>query len=112
MVYNPLPAVVLGGPPHRGKSVLAYSLTRALRTHAVRHYLLRAYPPDGEGDWFHEGEQDVVRHLRIKGARSEGWLPLLRRDIARRHLPLIVDMGGLPTPEQEAILETVPTGSC
>ncbi len=105
MVYNPLPAVVLGGPPHRGKSVLAYSLTRALRERAVPHYLLRAYPPDGEGDWFHEGEQEVVRHLRIKGARSERWLPLLRRDVARRHLPLIVDMGGLPTPEQESVLD-------
>ncbi len=105
MVYNPLPAVVLGGSPHRGKSVLAYSLTRALRARAVPHYLLRAYPPDGEGDWFHEGEQDIVRHLRVKGARSERWLPLLRRDVARRHLPLIVDMGGLPTPEQESVLD-------
>lgn len=104
-VYNPLPAVAIGGPPHSGKSVLAYSLTRALRTRSVPHYLLRAYPPDGEGDWFLEGEPDVVRHLRIKGAASDRWLPLLRQDIARRHLPLIVDMGGLPTPEQESILD-------
>ncbi len=104
-VYNPLPAVAIGGPPHSGKSVLAYSLTRALRAQTVPHYLLRAYPPDCEGDWFHEGEPDLVRHLRIKGAASERWLPLLRRDIARRHLPLLVDLGGLPTPEQESILD-------
>ncbi|MGC9083844.1 MAG: CRISPR-associated protein Csx3 [Anaerolineae bacterium] len=103
--YNPLPAVVIGGPPHSGKSVLAYSLTRALRVRDVPHYLLRAYPPDGEGDWFHEGEPDLVRHLRIKGAVGERWLSLLRQDIARRHLPLIVDMGGLPTPKQESILD-------
>jgi CRISPR-associated protein Csx3 len=103
--YNPLPAVAIGGPPHSGKSVLAYSLTRALRARGVLHYLLRAYPPDGEGDWFHEGEQDLVRHLRVKGAVSDRWLDPLRRDIARRHLPLIVDMGGLPTREQESILD-------
>ncbi|MBC7228482.1 MAG: hypothetical protein H5T61_14825 [Thermoflexales bacterium] len=103
--YNPLPAVAIGGPPHSGKSVLAYSLTRALRERAVPHYLLRAYPPDGEGDWFLEGEPDLVRHLRIKGAAGDRWLPLLRRDVARRHLPLIVDMGGLPTPEQESVLD-------
>ncbi len=103
--YNPLPAVAIGGPPHSGKSVLAYSLTRALRARSVPHYLLRAYPPDGEGDWFHEGEQDLVRHLRVKGAVSDRWLGLLRQDIARRHLPLIVDMGGLPTREQESILD-------
>ncbi len=103
--YNPLPAVAIGGPPHSGKSVLAYSLTRALRTLNVPHYLLRAYPPDGEGDWFMEGEPDIVRHLRVKGAASERWLPLIRQDIARRHLPLIMDMGGLPTPEQESILD-------
>lgn len=104
-LYNPLPAVVIGGPPHSGKSVLAYSLTRALRARGVPHYLLRAYPPDGEGDWFHEGEQDLVRHLRVKGAVSDRWLGPLRRDIARRHLPLIVDLGGLPTQEQESILD-------
>lgn len=105
ILFNPLPAVIIGGPPHSGKSVLAYSLTRALRERGVPHYLLRAYPPDYEGDWFHEGERDWVRHLRLKGARSETWLPLLRRDVAQRHLPLILDMGGLPTPEQEAVLD-------
>jgi CRISPR-associated protein Csx3 len=103
--FNFLPAVVIGGPPHSGKSVLAYSLTKKLRAERVPHYLLRAYPPDYEGDWFLEGEPDTVRHLRIKGARSEDWLPLLKQDVARRHLPLVVDMGGLPTPEQETILD-------
>jgi len=104
-IFNPLPAVVIGGPPHSGKSVLAYSLTHALRRRDVPHYLLRAYPPDYEGDWFHQGEREWVRRLRLKGARSDAWLPPLRRDIARRHMPLIVDMGGLPTPEQEAALD-------
>lgn len=103
--FNPLPAVVIGGPPHSGKSVLTYSLTRALRAMGVEHYVLRAYPPDGEGDWFLGGEPEQVRHLRVKGARSAAWLPLLKRDIARRHLPLVVDMGGLPTADQETLLD-------
>lgn len=102
--YNPLPAVAIGGPPHSGKSVLAYSLTRALRARNVPHYLLRACPQDGEGDWFHEGEPDFVRRIRVKGALSDRWLPLLQRDIARRHLPLIVDLGGFPSREQTPIL--------
>ncbi len=103
--FNPLPAVVIGGPPYSGKSVLTYSLTQALRARGVEHYVLRAYPPDYEGDWFLACDQKWVRHLRLKGARSQEWVPLVQRDIARRHLPLIVDMGGLPTPEQEAILD-------
>jgi CRISPR-associated protein Csx3 len=103
--FSVLPAVVVGGPPHSGKSVLAYSLTQRLRAKNVPHYLLRAYPPDYEGDWFLGVEPDTVRHLRLKGSRSEDWLPLLKRDVSRRHLPLIVDMGGLPTPEQETILD-------
>ncbi|OQA95044.1 MAG: hypothetical protein BWY25_02587 [Chloroflexi bacterium ADurb.Bin222] len=99
-----LPAVALGGPPHSGKSVLAYSLTQALREREAPHYLLRAYPPDYEGDWFLAGEPETVQHLRLKGARSEEWLPLLQRDIAGRQLPLLVDLGGLPTPTQEGVL--------
>lgn len=109
-VYNPLPAVAIGGPPHSGKSVLAYSLTHALRARGVPHYLLRACPQDGEGDWFHEGEPGLVRHLRTKSPLSECWLPRLRGDIARRHLPLIVDLGGRLTPEQDAILDVCTHG--
>lgn len=99
-----LPAVALGGPPHSGKSVLAYSLTRALRERETPHYVLRAYPPDYEGDWFLAGEPETVQQVRFKGARSEDWLALVQRDIAARQLPLLVDMGGLPTPTQEGLL--------
>src|SRR5512136_651193 len=62
-----LPAVLVGGPPHSGKSVLAYALSRALRERGVAHYLLRACP-DGEGDWSQEAEQSLVRQIRIKGS--------------------------------------------
>lgn len=104
MTFSTLPAVIIGGPPHSGKSVLAYSLTQTLRRRGVSHYVIRAYPPDGEGDWFMGGDPATVRRYRLKGARSEAWLSPLLHDIAERHLPLIVDMGGMPTPEQRAVL--------
>lgn len=108
--FNPLPAVVLGGPPHSGKSVLTFSLTQALRERNVPHYVIRAYPPDYEGDWFLSEPQEQVRPYRVKGARSTAWLAPLQRDIARRHLPLLVDLGGLPTADQEDLLDVCTHG--
>ena len=98
------PAILIGGPPHSGKSVLAYHLTRRLRQLRVDHYVLRAYP-DGEGDWSYEADQNLVRAIRIKGIGDDRWVARIRRDIARRHLPLIVDVGGKPTPSQETIFD-------
>jgi len=85
--------------------VLAYSLTQGLRLRDVPHYVIRAYPPDGEGDWFLAGDVEAVRHVRVKGGPGDAWLAPLVADIANRHLPLIVDLGGLPTPAQEALLD-------
>ncbi len=98
------PAVLIGGPPHSGKSVLAYSLSQALRRRGLQHYVIRAYP-DGEGDWANEADQDVVRLIRRKGQGTAQWVDRICRDIAQRHLPLIVDMGGNPTLDQERIFD-------
>ena len=98
------PAVLIGGPPHSGKSVLAYSLTQALRLRGVAHYVLRAYS-DGEGDWSNEAPPELVRFIRVKGRGTPAWIDPICRDIARRHLPLIVDVGGLPTPDQERVFD-------
>lgn len=100
------PAVLIGGPPNSGKSVLIYSLSQALRVRGVAHYALRA-APDGEGDWFHEADSELVRLLRVKGPFDARWVERILGDIHRRHLPLLVDAGGLPTPEQERILGAV-----
>jgi CRISPR-associated protein Csx3 len=97
-----LPAVVIGGPPHSGKSVLAYSLTTALRRRNVPHYVLRAYP-DGEGDWANQADPALVRAIRVKGVGTPEWVRRITRDIAARPLPLLVDPGGKPTLWQEAI---------
>ena len=101
---NPFSAVMIGGPPHSGKSVLTYGLTRALRTQGVDHYVLRACP-DGEGDWSQETRQEKVRLLRVKGRFTPEFVQAMSRDIERRHLPLLVDVGGKPTPEQEVLFE-------
>ncbi|WP_322489267.1 CRISPR-associated protein Csx3 [Chloroflexus sp.] len=100
---NPFPAVMIGGPPHSGKSVLVYALSQALRQAQAAHYVLRACP-DGEGDWSQETPAEQVRLLRQKGPFSSAFVERVRRDIERRHLPLLVDVGGKPTPEQEQLL--------
>jgi CRISPR-associated protein Csx3 len=101
---NLFPAIVVGGPPHSGKSVLTYSLSMALRKRNVAHYALRA-APDGEGDWTNETDWPVVERIRRKGQWTSRWVSEVCKAISQRHLPLLVDMGGRPTPEQEAIFD-------
>jgi CRISPR-associated protein Csx3 len=84
--------------------VLTYSLTQALRKRGVAHYVLRACP-DGEGDWANEVGQHLVRQIRYKGEYTPGWIDYICRDIANRHLPLIVDAGGRPTTWQETVFD-------
>ena len=94
-----LPAILIGGPPDAGKSVLTHSLTLALRDKQIPHYVLRANP-DGEGDWFMKGEPETVRQIRAdaKSKWSDTFRHFVSRDLAKRHLPLIVDLGGYPNP--------------
>jgi CRISPR-associated protein Csx3 len=99
---TPFPAILIGGPPHSGKSVLVYSLTRALRKRSVSHYVLRACP-DGEGDWSNESDQQHVQFLRHKGAFTPEFVSQVTNHLQRRHLPLLVDVGGKPKPDQEAM---------
>ena len=98
------PAIAVGGPPHSGKSVLTYSITRALRDAQVQHFVVRACP-DGEGDFSHEAPQELVKKLRTKGKFSSDYVEPVCAALRRRQLPLIVDVGGKPSKEQEAIFE-------
>lgn len=100
---NQFPAIAIGGPPHSGKSVLTYSLTQLLRDQHIEHYVLRACP-DGEGDWSNESPPATVQLLRRKGAFTETFIQHVYQSIQNRHLPLLVDVGGRPTAEQEVIL--------
>ena len=102
-MMNPeFPTILIGGPPHSGKSVLIYSLTRALREARISHYVLRACP-DGEGDWAYQSPQDLVRAIRVKGAFTPEFTRQVIGYLQNPPLPLLVDVGGRPTPEQEQI---------
>ncbi|HHW86642.1 MAG TPA: hypothetical protein GX400_10585 [Chloroflexi bacterium] len=101
---NTFPAVIIGGPPHSGKSVLAYLLTQQLRQQEVDHYVLRACP-DGEGNWSQQAPPSTVQLLRYKGQFSAAFIDRVCRDLTHRHLPLLVDVGGKPTPDQERIFD-------
>jgi CRISPR-associated protein Csx3 len=95
-------AILIGGPPHSGKSVLTHSLTQALRVPPVDHYVLRACP-DGEGDWSNEAPPETVQLIRQKGQFTTKFVEQVVRDLNQRHLPLLVDVGGKPQPDQEVI---------
>jgi CRISPR-associated protein Csx3 len=96
---NSLPAILIGGPPHSGKSVLFYSLTIALRKQNITHHAIRACP-DGEGNWSQEIDQAMVRQLRIKGQWTDAFTEGICRDIKQRLVPMLIDMGGLPQASQ------------
>jgi CRISPR-associated protein Csx3 len=99
-----LPAIMIGGPPRSGKSYLTTQLGAALREGGIAHYVLRANP-DGEGTWSHQITPSMRAPLR---ARARGnWSPELAArfaaDVAQRHLPLLVDVGGVPSAETARI---------
>ncbi len=96
------PAILVGGPPHSGKSILIYSLTQALRQADVDHYVLRACP-DGEGDWSNEIDQKLAQAIRVKGQFNSDFVQRMDGWLAKRHLPLLVDVGGKPNAEQAAM---------
>lgn len=104
-MVNLLPAVLVGGPPHAGKSVLFYQLTQALREHGIPHHAIRACP-DGEGNWFHEGDPILVSTIRLKlsGEWPSVFVERMCQDLEHRCLPFLVDMGGHPRASQISLL--------
>ena len=105
MNTNLFPAILLAGPPNCGKSVLAFLLTHRLREMGIAHYLLRAVP-DGEGDWFLDGQPEVVQTLRAihKVGFSSEFIIHMHAAIENRPLPLLVDIGGRPQGEQFGLI--------
>lgn len=99
---SPFPAVLIGGPPHSGKSVLTYSLTQTLRENHIDHYVIRACP-DGEGDFSNEAHPATIQMIRQKGTFDSLFVERICQGLQKRHFPLLVDVGGKPTSEQEQI---------
>src|SRR5579883_1534201 len=102
-MINLLPAILIGGPPHAGKSVLFHSLAKALHEREIPHHAVRACP-DGDGDWFHEIDRTQADNLRIKGKWNDDFVMRTCVDISRRLLPTLVDMGGQPVEQQIEIV--------
>lgn len=100
---NLFPAVLLAGPPHTGKSALAYNLSIHLKESQTPFILLRT-TPDGEGDWFLEAEKSVGIALRQKKHFTLQLVQRAERAIQQRHLPMLVDVGGKPQGQQFRIL--------
>lgn len=103
-MVNLLPAIIIGGPPHAGKSVLTYSVTQALRQWHVEHFVIRACP-DGEGDWSQEIDQSRVTRIRRKGEWTPDFVQSICAALERRHFPLLVDLGGRLEAWQTPILQ-------
>jgi CRISPR-associated protein Csx3 len=103
-MVNLLPAILMGGPPHAGKSVLYYNLAQALRKRGIPFHAIRACP-DGEGDWSQEIDQDVIWNIRVKGEWTDMFVQRICRDLEQRLLPILVDMGGRPQGPQVGILQ-------
>ena len=103
-----LPAILIGGPPNAGKSILTYKLKQELLRREISHYWLHANP-DMEGDWFFEGDLETVRQTRLKVWDYRHWTDIFReivcRDLAHRYLPLLVDPGSLPTDADNCIFQ-------
>lgn len=105
-MLNFLPAVLLGGPPHAGKSVLFYRLTQALRERGVEHYALRACP-DGEGNWYQESDPTLVGTLVVKHSPwPASFIERIGQDLEHRCLPFLVDMGGDPSTAEMALFKS------
>jgi CRISPR-associated protein Csx3 len=98
---NSLPAILIGGPPHAGKSVLFYSLTHALRERHIPHHAIRACL-DGEGNWSQESHPDTVSQIRlsVKTAWPASFAERISQSIEHRCLPFLIDMGGRPRDTQ------------
>lgn len=95
--------IIIGGPPHSGKSCLRYALKEAVKNEAgdVYPYIITACP-DGEGSWFHEvaGQNpDLGRELKAgsKGKFTPELVDLYSSWVETCNNPLtLIDIGGLP----------------
>ncbi len=97
-------AIVVAGPPHSGKSVFSYHLNRILRGRTLDFYHLGA-TPDGEGHWSQEVSALERQTLRRKGEFTAEFAERMTSIVRGRQLPLLVDVGGRISEENEQIMQ-------
>ena len=117
---TPCPAIAIVGPPNSGKSVFSNALRQQLirRLPNYKTYLHRA-SWDGEGNWAYEANtqmlEQFVRHNEFRIHENPETAKLIP-DYYRHHARVVknlrrlsdcvlVDMGGLPQPEKQPLLE-------
>lgn len=121
--------IVLSGPPKTGKSRLRGALYRALSRLEVKRgrrlrWFVQAFSPDSEGQWVNDahalGRGDAAENLarsvkkviRQSGAFfSPDWVKKARRQLeglCRWADVVVADLGGLPSPENQAIILGLP----
>lgn len=100
-------AILIGGPPNSGKSVLCYALASSLKGKGI--YLHRAQW-DGEGNWYAEMEnRPLADELsdRSKAEGSEQFFLYHANAVSniREAMELVlVDFGGMPKPKDVVLL--------
>lgn len=96
--------VVIGGPPHSGKSVFIEALMQNLDKD---HTYSFSAAPDGEGAWLQKyyDNPDVVK-LRQKGKFTPEFVADRKRKIADWEGPLmLIDIGGRTSPENAEMIQ-------
>ncbi len=98
------PAILICGSSHIDSSVLAHNLRKALNRAKVQSYLLKAGSDTIAYDF-------KTIDTRTQDSRPEGtsaiptWVTHIRRDLAYRPLPFLVDVGDLPLSWAEALFD-------
>ena len=96
--------IVIGGPPHSGKSVFIEALTQNLDKDSTFSF---SAAPDGEGSWLqrHYDDPDVVK-LRQKGKFTPEFVADRKKKINDWEGPLmIIDVGGRTSEENAQMIE-------
>lgn len=105
---NPKPkaiGIIVGGPPHSGKSVFIDKLKNKLRGKGTE---LFALAPDGEGSWSQKSNQEAAQFIRKKGGFTKEFMDTgieNAKRLMQTQRIVLIDIGGVRSPENERILK-------
>ena len=105
---NPKPkaiGIIVGGPPHSGKSVFIDKLKNKLRGKGTE---LFALAPDGEGSWSQKSNQEAAQFIRKKGGFTKEFMDTgieNAKRLMQTQRIVLIDIGGVRSLENERILK-------
>ena len=102
-IYEKGLKIVIGGPPHSGKSVFLDGLLKNLSFNT--HYFSAC--PDGEGPWLqHHYTEDEVKKLRRKGQFTKEFVDFASNSVKNFDGQLmLIDIGGRTSEENKLIAD-------